>query len=624
MQKIPAFPFTSKMTFDEKGWPQLDRGVTSKVLRKILKNYYTNGVFGINDSTCFQVAASTDGLATVKVKPGACLIQGATGYTEEEASLELTAGDMSFPRIDTVVARLNDNEAYRAIYLDIIIGTPATTPQPPTLTQSDSIWEIGLANLRRAANSTIITNSEIIDTRLDSSRCGYVTAINKIDTDSLMQQLNAYYDDFVTKSDQSYNEFHDWQDNKKVEIGAWQQKQVTDLNTWMENFINQWESWLLGKTTGWQEEIIDWFNNLREQLTENAAVSLQEQIGNLNNLETEDKENLVAAINDLTLSYDETIALLAGVRTVTLTLSASDGTGVEGKTVTLHNVATGEDTVLTYSGEGITFEIREGYGYQVTAEGMEKYITPEARISSSGETSEISMVYQRKVLEDYSWPEIIAIADAGNAEEYFGLSDTKEIELTTGEKLVVEIVGFNYDLLAGSTTEKANITFGTKDCLETEHAMHRTDTVRGLLRCIDMDMRSYILSDFYDLLPESLRKGIKYVRKKENVVSVSSNQAQIKTEYSNSFVWPFSSEEVYPSGNTSLLYPGIRSRAKKRKNINGYMNPEAYFLRSVKRIETIDLTSGTCVYLMSAINVTGDISSSLPTRRIGVVVGFCV
>ena len=45
-------------------------------------------------------------------------------------------------------------------------------------------------------------------------------------------------------------------------------------------------------------------------LTENAAVSLQEQIGNLNKLETKDKDNLVSAINSIPLTYAETMAIL--------------------------------------------------------------------------------------------------------------------------------------------------------------------------------------------------------------------------------------------------------------------------------------------------------------------------
>lgn len=271
MQKLTAFPFTSKMTFDEKGWPQLDRGVTSEVLRKVLKNYYTNGVFGINDSTCLQVAASTDGSATVKVKPGVCLIQGATGYTEEEASLELTAGDTALPRIDTVVARLNDNTDYRAIYLDIVIGTPATTPQPPALTRSDSIWEIGLANLRRAANSTIITNSEITDTRPDSSRCGYVTAINSLDTESLMQQLNAYYDEFVAQCETDYN--------------VSRQQYLLQCQNIVDDVRNF--------TDATEEEILVWFQSMKDQLTEDAAIHLQVQINRITEKEFLEKYGLV-------------------------------------------------------------------------------------------------------------------------------------------------------------------------------------------------------------------------------------------------------------------------------------------------------------------------------------------
>lgn len=282
MQKMTAFPFTSKMTFDETGWPQLDRGVTSEVLRNVLKNYYTNGVFGINNSACFQVAAPTDGSATVKVKPGVCMIQGATGYTEEETSLDLTAGDTSLPRIDTVVARLNDNTDYRAIYLDIIIGTPATTPQPPALTQSDSIWEIGLANIRVAANSTVITNSNITDTRADSSRCGYVTAIQILDTESLMQQLNAYYDEFTAKCETDYNV-------SRQQYLLQCQKIVDDVRDF---------------TSATEAEILAWFQGMKDQLSTDAAVHLQVQINEITEKEFLDKYGLVNKVTSILKDSD--------------------------------------------------------------------------------------------------------------------------------------------------------------------------------------------------------------------------------------------------------------------------------------------------------------------------------
>lgn len=207
MTGMTAFPFTSRMTYDESGWPILDRAVDSTVLRKLAKNYYTDGVFGIADSRCLQVKAPADGTSTVLVCPGVAHIRGATGYTDEIESLDLPEADENFPRYDTVVVRINDNSDFRNMYLDIIVGTPSNSPTVPELTRTGSVWEIGLADLYRPANSSTITDSYISDTRQKSSRCGYVTAINKLDTDSLMQQLEAFYREFVEKSMASFGEF---------------------------------------------------------------------------------------------------------------------------------------------------------------------------------------------------------------------------------------------------------------------------------------------------------------------------------------------------------------------------------------------------------------------------------
>lgn len=286
MQKMTAFPFTSRMTFDETGWPQLDRGVTSEVLRKVLTSYYTNGVFGIADSTCLQVTAATDGSATVRVRPGVCLIQGATGYTEEMTDLELTSGDTSLPRIDTVVARLNDNTDYRAIYLDIILGTPASSPQAPALTQTDSIWEIGLANLYRAANSTVVTNSNITDTRADTSRCGYVTAIQSIDTSSLMQQLEAFYEEFVA---QAQNDYDVSRQQYLIQCDALLQE--------VNNFV-----------VGTETDIMDWFERIKGIIDDDAAVHLQNEIDDIADKEFLRYYGLVTQVTNFSRNEDSSIA----------------------------------------------------------------------------------------------------------------------------------------------------------------------------------------------------------------------------------------------------------------------------------------------------------------------------
>ena len=266
MHKLNAFPFTSKLSYDERGWPQLDRAVTSEVLRQIYKRYFTNGVFGISESTCFQVSVATGG-AGLSIAPGACQIQGATGYEENAVTLEITPNSSNLPRIDTVVARLNDNSDYRSIYFDILEGTPAVTPTAPALTQSDSIWELGLCNIARAANSSVITNSNITDTRADSSRCGYVTAIQQLDTASLYQQFRAYIQevqDAIDAADATYNETAQ---NYLTTLETTGDAQLADITQAFNAYAAVTE-----------EEFNNWFASIRDILDEDVAGHLQNEI----------------------------------------------------------------------------------------------------------------------------------------------------------------------------------------------------------------------------------------------------------------------------------------------------------------------------------------------------------
>ena len=266
MHKLNAFPFTSKLSYDEHGWPQLDRAVTSEVLRQIYKRYFTNGVFGISDSTCFQVSVATGG-AGLSIAPGACQIQGATGYEENAVTLEITPNSSNLPRIDTVVARLNDNSDYRSIYFDILEGTPAVTPTAPALTQSESIWELGLCNIARAANSSVITNSNITDTRADSSRCGYVTAIQQLDTARLYQQFQAYIQevqDALDAADATYNETAQ---NYLTTLETTGDAQLADITQAFNAYAAVTE-----------EEFNNWFASIRDILDEDVAGHLQNEI----------------------------------------------------------------------------------------------------------------------------------------------------------------------------------------------------------------------------------------------------------------------------------------------------------------------------------------------------------
>lgn len=185
---MQSFPFTSEVTFDPNGYPQFDRAVDSQILRNVFRNYWTNGVFGFHDSSSFVVLAPSDGSMAVRVQPGACVIEGATAFNKETETLILKKGS-ELPRIDTIALRLNDNKDYRDIRLIVIEGIPSAKPLAPSLVRTDSIYDLGLANIQVDANISTFDASKITDTRLNKERCGYVTGIPEVDTTALFNQI---------------------------------------------------------------------------------------------------------------------------------------------------------------------------------------------------------------------------------------------------------------------------------------------------------------------------------------------------------------------------------------------------------------------------------------------------
>lgn len=223
---MKSFPFTSKIVYDMDGNPSYDRAVDSIILRNLIKQYVTTGVFP-NPSTNFQAIANTNDDMTVIVRAGACVINGTTGYETDDRELQVQASD-SLDRIDTVVLRYNDHTDYRNIDLYVVKGTPASTPSPPTLERSQDLYELGLANLYIKANISRIPQERITDTRLDEVRCGYASFFTKIDTQSFYDQIQA--------------DLASFKNGEETNFRAWEERFMANVQTWFDNLnvmINQ-------------------------------------------------------------------------------------------------------------------------------------------------------------------------------------------------------------------------------------------------------------------------------------------------------------------------------------------------------------------------------------------------
>lgn len=238
-----GFPFDSHVTFESDGTPVYDRAITSAPLRKLIAKLLTDGILP-NPSTNLQVEAGSG--MNVVVNPGFAICAGGLKLEENQRTLAIQAADSNYDRIDTVVLRWNDNDSERICDLYIVEGIPAASPLRPELTRTESIWELGLADLFINKNSSAISNQRITDTRYETARCGIISAISEFDTTTLYQQVQAD---------------------------------------------------LAGFKASEQADFIAWFDDIKGQLSEDAAGNLQKQIGTLEALKTEVKTNLVNALN---------------------------------------------------------------------------------------------------------------------------------------------------------------------------------------------------------------------------------------------------------------------------------------------------------------------------------------
>lgn len=171
---------------EEYGYPIIDRPSSAKDLRELYKTFFTNGVF-LNEEDAFQVTPG-DGMNII-VAGGKCGIEGTIGYEAAPRGLAIQASSTTADRIDTVVLRWNNNVEVRNIDLYVKTGVAQSVPVRPTLTRSESVWELGIADIFVAKNSGAISTARITDTRLQTNRCGAVTPFAKVDTTGFFDQL---------------------------------------------------------------------------------------------------------------------------------------------------------------------------------------------------------------------------------------------------------------------------------------------------------------------------------------------------------------------------------------------------------------------------------------------------
>lgn len=197
------------------------------------------------------MATASSGMK-VSVATGRAWFNSTWTYNDAIMLLDIPAAEVLLNRIDAVVLEVNATDTVRTNSLKVIKGTPATNPIPPTLANGGKIYQHPLAHVYVAAGATAISQSNITN-KVGTSDCPFVTGIlETMNIDALISQWGTEWDEFMSSSETTFdNNIVNW----TAEWNAYKNNQQTEFDTW--------------------------FDQVKGQLSEDAAGNLQAQINDL-------------------------------------------------------------------------------------------------------------------------------------------------------------------------------------------------------------------------------------------------------------------------------------------------------------------------------------------------------
>jgi hypothetical protein len=136
--------------------------ITEDTWRSIMRNILPSGVLPGAPDNRFQTYADSTGMQ-VKVMTGSVWIEGQWGGSTSEKVLPIAAAHATLGRRDLIVAR--NRFVDNLIELDVVTGTPASTPVYPGPASNTSIWEIPIGRVVVDPAVTTIAAAKVSDFR---------------------------------------------------------------------------------------------------------------------------------------------------------------------------------------------------------------------------------------------------------------------------------------------------------------------------------------------------------------------------------------------------------------------------------------------------------------------------
>jgi hypothetical protein len=169
-----------------------DRVYLAQTFAKYFASFIGNGVF-VKYANKLQVISTDIPSMAVQVSSGQGFCNGYWYENTDTKRLTVEVADGLLSRKDIVVLRWGASE--RAMWVDIVKGEPSSAPKKPEIKRTQDYYDLQLAVIDIPAGALAINQENINDTRPDSSVCGWVSGVvDQIDTTNLFAQFQNAFD----------------------------------------------------------------------------------------------------------------------------------------------------------------------------------------------------------------------------------------------------------------------------------------------------------------------------------------------------------------------------------------------------------------------------------------------
>lgn len=212
-----------------------DRRYNAEQMSTIFDGIINDGVFA-SIGECFAPKAA--GGNVISIGTGKCWFDHTWTLNDTKLNITCPDSEVVLNRIDALVLRVDNSEDVRDNFIEIIKGTPATTPVAPELTDTEYVHYHILAYITRAASSKEIKDADI-DIMIGTDTTPFITGLMTVTSlDTLLGKWKDELNTFTTEQKQLISDFY------------------TEMTT----------------------EFTAWFKNIKDQLDEDAAGHLQNEI----------------------------------------------------------------------------------------------------------------------------------------------------------------------------------------------------------------------------------------------------------------------------------------------------------------------------------------------------------